>query len=403
MSRRPLPQVLPRLAALPALSLLLATPALAAPPGGDIPWISDKNPKEGSLRITGLAQTWVTVMDQDEDPLADPATYGDPEHDPGFTLQRGRLGANGMLPRTSKLIQASWSIGVGVGAPYDLRWVADTDVQIIDAFGELLLANDFGPTALSVGVQKVPFSRDQLQSARDLTFEERNVAAAHLSHTRDIGAVATQGILLKDGKDELGVVALRLGAFNGNQNLFGDADPGLLLSARAELAIGKAYQTFDPALKPALGVAFNILNNDELATNTTRYGGDLLGRYKWITATGEVLMGAIAPGDPNAVGPGVSETIKQMGASGQLSVFVPLEDEQGGPEFAGRFAMYDDDTATDDLGDVMIVHAGLNWRGVVPHLDAGAGYVMRLEGGNTQLTNDTVRVWIQFRPAYDVL
>lgn len=387
----------------PSLLLLATATAHAAPPGGEIPWIVEKDPKEGTVRIAGLVQSWVTVMDQDEDPLADPATYGDPENDPGFSLQRGRLGASGLFPRAYKLVQASWSVGVGVGAPYDFRFPADYDAQIIDAYGEVLLANEFGPTALSLGVQKVPFSRDQLMSARDLTFQDRHVASAHFGQTRDVGAILSQGILLKDGKEDLGVVALRLGAFNGNQDIYGDDDPGKLLAARGELAIGRAYQTFDPALKPALGVAVNVLNDDERATNTMRYGADLLGRYKWITATGEFLMGSVGPGDPNAVDPGVSETIRQMGYAAQLSVFVPIEEEQGGPEFAARFAGYDDDRDQSDLGDVQILTAGLNWRGVTKGVDVGAGYVMRLEGGPTELQNDTVRLWVQLRPTYDVL
>ena len=33
-----------------------------------------------------LVQVWGTVYDQDEDPMADPATYGDPEDDVGFKV-----------------------------------------------------------------------------------------------------------------------------------------------------------------------------------------------------------------------------------------------------------------------------------------------------------------------------
>ena len=183
-----------------------------------------------------------------------------------------------------------------------------------------------------------------------------------------------------------------------------DTDPGLLAVARAEFALGRAYQSFDQNLAPAFGIAFNILNNDQRATNTTRMGADLLARYKWFTVSGEYLLGTIAPGDSNAVAPAVSQKIDQSGLNGQLSVFIPTtQDGPGGIEIASRLSMFDDDAASQDLGDVRVIHSGVTWRGPTKHVDVGAGYILRLEGGNTQLKNDTVRMWVQFRPTYEVL
>lgn len=381
------------------LLTLLSTLALSYSPGGDLPRPADDAPDEGNVRLWGQVQTWATVLDQDNDLVADPSTYGDPEHDPGFTLARGRVGVNGLLPKTTDFVQARYGFGVGVTSPYDLLSSDTTDVQIVDAMGELLLANDFGPTALTFGVHRVPFSRGLLMSSRDLVFQERDVASNHLGHGRDAGVTLSQGIDLGENAE----VGVRVGAFNGNESFLGDTDPGILVAARAELAIGRAYQTFDNQLEPALGIAANILNNQQLATNTTRLGGDLLARYKWITVTGEYLMGTIAPGDSNAAAPQVSQTINQSGLSGQLSVFIPVGSDAGGPEFAGRFATFDDDSDSTDLGDVQILHAGATWRGVVKGVDAGGGYIMRLEGGPTQLKNDTVRMWIQFRPTWEIL
>ena len=61
---------------------------------------------------TAQLQVWTTVWDQDQDPTADPAGYGDPENDPGFSIRRGRIG-----------IEANANIEglfqMGIGAPYD--------------------------------------------------------------------------------------------------------------------------------------------------------------------------------------------------------------------------------------------------------------------------------------------
>ncbi len=381
------------------LLLSLCDPA-AAGNGGDLPAPADDNPEDGALRVWGQVQTWVTLLDQDDAEVADPSTYGDPENDPGFSIARGRLGIGGMLPRTHERVQARYGVSFGVGAPYDLLTPPDADVQVVDAMGQVILANDFGPTALTAGVHRVPFSRGLLMSSRDLVFEERAVSAIHLGHNRDAGVTLSQG--LDVGEDAQ--VALRAGAFNGNGSFLGDTDPGLLLAARAEFALGRAYQTFDHGLKPALGVAVNALDNQQLATRTTRLGGDLLARYKWITVAGEYVLGTITPGDPTAVAPAASDTIRQDGMWAQLSLFVPLaDDDPGGLEFAGRLSTFDDDADRDNLGDVQILHAGVTWRGLVRQVDAGAGYILRMEGGPVDLANDTVRMWIQFRPTHEVL
>ena len=49
----------------------------------------------------GLLHMWTTVYDMDENELADPAGYGDPEDDIGFKLRRTRAGISGVNDQTA--------------------------------------------------------------------------------------------------------------------------------------------------------------------------------------------------------------------------------------------------------------------------------------------------------------
>ena len=68
------------------LAAVLGAPTANADEGGGA------GPAIPAPVVTGFVQMWVTALDQDVDPLTDPASYGDPEDDPGFKIRRARLG-----------------------------------------------------------------------------------------------------------------------------------------------------------------------------------------------------------------------------------------------------------------------------------------------------------------------
>lgn len=361
-----------------------------------VPVLDDEHAATGTLNVWGQLQSWITVMDQDESVQADPATYGDPEADPGFTVQRARFGIDGFLPLGDRTCcgQVDYAISVGLGAPYDVLGTPDTDLQIVDAFARWANVYDFGITSLAVGVQRVPFSRDAMMSSARLVFQERAVGTNWLVPGRDAGGVFSQSVIF--GDDPAGPqILVRGGLFNGNGNLFGDTDPGLMGSARAEFLMGDAYQTWSHELAPALGVGGAVLFDNELATSTRSTGVDLLARYKWVTLSGELVSSTIQPRNSDIVTPVVLQDTNRFGYHAQLSFFVPFS--QGGLELAGRYATLDDDTAFENLGDVQILHAGATWRDVLPAFDLGAGYILRNE--SPAFANDTVRLWVQVRPS----
>ena len=371
------------------------TPAAFA--GGDLA-AADEGVTEPSLNAWGQVQVWGTLLDQDTAVQADPATYGDPELDPGFNIPRGRMGFYGTLPSNQDWLQAQWAVGFGVGSVTDALRTSDTDVQLIDGFGRILVGDNDMLTSLTVGQQKVVLSREQLMSSRDLVFQDRGIIGDWLSHGRDTGATLAQQV----GVGDAGQVALRLGAYNGNASFLSDDDPGVALAGRLEFELGDSYRTWSPTLDSALGVGLNAFTNPTLGTKRDTVGGDLLARYKWVTFLAEYLTSGVQPGDSTVAPPSVSEATRQSGLTTQLSVFVPFNGGNG-LEVAGRFATFDDAAAYEDNGDVQLIDAGFTWRNPIPGFDLGAGYIHRAEVHGRTIPNDSVRVWIQARPVFEVL
>lgn len=365
---------------------------------GPVPVATDAQRTEGSHHLWSQLQTWVTLWDQDVDPQADPATYGDPEADPGFAIARARLGIDGFLPTGGAAGQLDYALSLGVAAPYDAISDTDVDVQLVDAFGRWALPSSVGLTSLSLGVQRVPFSREAMISSADLVFQERAVGTNWLLPGREVGAQASQSLSLSDDP-EGNQLLLRFGAFNGNGALFGDVDPGLLAVARLELIVGDAYRTWSPELEPALGIGVAGLLDADAATNTRSLQADLLARYSVVTLLGEVVTSTITPNQTDVAAPDVLVGTDRLGWLGQLSVFVPTQGTSG-LELAGRYATFDDAVALDNNGDVGILHAGATYRSLLDQVDLGLAFIHRIEADAAP--NDTLRLTAQIRPDLDL-
>lgn len=388
--------MLPLLIALSSLALADDAPGARADAGA--PRLASEDVRsEGQIIAWGLLQGRITVMDQDVHPQADPATYGDPEDDPGFGLIRTRLGLDGTLPLgdLGDHHQVRWTLSFGANAPYDVLSPAHTNLQVVDAFLSWTADTPIGPGGVTVGRMRVPFNRGDLIRSADLLFQERDVGSAWISPGRDVGAVGAQALELGDDGPQ---VLLRAGLFNGGGTLFGDTDPGLLAAGRLELVLGDAYRTWSPDLDNALGIGVAALRNSELSLGETALAADLLARFKVVTLTGEFLTSTLEPTNSVVTAPGVLAETTRRAFSAQLSVWIPLEDENG-LEVGARFSLFDDATHREDMGDVRVLHAGLTWRNPFPHIDLGAGYVMRMEP-HGEFKNDSVRLWVQGRPRF---
>ncbi len=345
-----------------ALLLLLATPVHAE---GLEPYLR--------------AQVWSTVYDQDEDTQADPAGYGDPEDDMGFKLRRLRFGFRGDYD--DFLFEAT----LGMSAPYDGVVVPDGDLGIVDVWGGWRPAD---PVTLTAGVQRVPFTRDNMMSTGRMTFQEAAVGTFHIAPGRDVGA-------LVDYKNS--GLRVQAGAFNGNGDLLGDDDPGLMYAARAEYMMGgehvekAVYRTYGEVSDFTLGVGGAAYYDTSLATTTLAYGGDLLIRVSGLAVLVEGSMANLSPTDSTVDAPGVLSDTSRLGLMAQVGYSVGIW------EPAVRYERFDDDMDTTDYGDVQIATVGFTAHLADDHIQAGGGYVLRLEDPSLAISNDTARLWFQFR------
>lgn len=366
------------MASLITLLTLLAAPAQAQDrPNGQI--VLNVLENNLVLQPTARVQVWATAYDMDEDPQADPAGYGDPEADIGFSIRRARIGLTGNMGGTF------WRVSMGTGAPYDGLSAEEPLIQIVDAYGGYGFGEQFD-TTIAAGIVPVPFARETLMSSLDLTFQERGVGTIWTSPIRDVGVLfdTTQGIFRG-----------RAGVYNGNGNFLGDDNDGVMAAARVELSQGDTYRTYSPSGDAAYGVAVSALYNDDIATNTLGLNADALGRVGPITASVGITRNATSPKDDLVVAPGVVSDTTAVGFTGQLSAAFPLLD--GGLEVAARYSSLDDATQLKDNGDVSIVHVGANFHDIAPGIDLGAGYIMRLERQGRSVNNNTIRIWTQFR------
>lgn len=323
-----------------------------------------------------LAQVWATAWDQDLDPQADPAGYGDPEDDAGFRIRRARVGATG------DLVAGLWyEVVFGVESPYD-AWSARTeDVQLED--GVVGWRGD--AFRVAAGQQKVPVSRERLMAAADLVFTERAVSTVHLAPERETGLAGTFSW------EGLGVWA---GVFNGSGSFLGEDDRGLMMALRADWAVenpADAYRTWGRVDRPTIGIGGDVLYDDDLSTRSVTWGADVLLRVSGLAVLLEGRTALIEPNRAETSDPEVLVDTRRVGALAQVGGSVgPLEP-------AIRASWFDDSRDVTDNGDVLEVLGGVTWHQAEDVGRLGAGWVHRAELGGRTLPNDTVRLWAQIR------
>jgi len=356
-----------------ALSLLLLSTAPALAADDNLGGLPEPDPYI-------QAHVWATLYDQDEDRTADPAGYGDPEDDSGFKIRRARVGFTG--------INDTWRYAVilGQSAPFDgLTALGGTQIDIVDAHAGYSPAEGLWITG---GVQKVPVSRELIMSSQRLALVERSVASEWLIPGRDTGLTVDYRV----GSSSL-YGKLSAGVYNGNRSVVSDDNEGKLLAARAELVVGEAnpYRTWGKVDGVTFAVAGDFWNNNDVATDTTGFGADMILRVGGLAVTAEGRMATIAPDDTTIAQPDVLAGTRRLGALAQVGYSVAAY------EPAVRFSLWDDDADNEDNGDVADVLAGVTRNGRNHNWRVGGGYVHRMELGGTPIQNDTVRLWMLVR------
>lgn len=368
----------------PSLIIAVLTMASVAP---RVAVAGDAPPNE--VVASGMLQTWGTIFDQDENPQADPAGYGDPEDDPGFAINRARIGLGGQQGKLG------WQLTMGYGRPFDAVMPVGigSSFGLIDANGSYRFDIGKGAITAAVGIQRLPFGRENQISAGELVFQERGVNANWLSPVREVGALGewNSGFGLK----------VTAGVFNGNGDFEGDDNIGKMVVGRVEYAKGDAYRTYGATSEKVFGIAVDALQNADVSTGTLTLGVDALARIQGFTLMVDAAQAKLTPRNTDIAPPEVLDGTTRLGFAAQLSWFAQTSASDAsvlsGIETAVRFATYDADTDQSDNGDVGILHAGATWRQVTPGLDVGAAYIHRQEFGGRAISNDTVRLTAQLR------
>ena len=327
----------------------------------------------------GLLHMWATLYDMDENEMADPAGYGDPEDDIGFKVRRARLGIKGK----NDLVE--YRLSVGMSSPFDATFNRGSeDIDLVDAyFSWKAMSNVW----LRAGVQKLPISREQIMSSSDLVLVERAVASVWLVPNRDMG-------LLVDYRLEMGKASLKAeaGVFNGNRSIFGDNNTGKMVAGRVEYALGKGvYNTFGKTEGLVMGLAVDGYFNSDVATQELGYGADVIVRTGGLSLLGEFRMKQLSPTSTEIDAPMVLSDTTQMGYLAQLGYTI------GSFEPAIRYSSFDDNMDNVNAGDGSALSIGCTWHSQKDAVRIGAGYELRLEADAYAISNDTARAWMMLR------
>ncbi len=328
-----------------------------------------------------LVQTYATVFDQDQNTLADPAGYGDPEDDVGFKIRRARAGFTGQ----SDVVK--YSIILGMSTPYDgLIAHPDQDIQIVDA--NVGVRPIIGvPLWVTAGVQKMPVSREQIMSSTDLPLATRAISSNWMVPNRDTGVVARYKVGQNNGK-----ALIYAGVFNGNQSLFGDDNAGKMFVGRVDFTVGDAptLKTYGVVDGVTIGLGGDIVYDQGIATDEMILGGDLIVRAQGLALLAEVRSGTLTPTDTTLDVPSVLSETERFGYFAQLGYTM------SNYELAVRYSTFDDNTALDNAGDAGAVRAGVTWHSPGDNIRFGGGYQMRMETGSDSIANDSAVLWMQF-------
>lgn len=348
------------------------------------PAVAEEKPGSAGLpvpTVTGLLQVWGTLYDQDENPLTDPASYGDPEDDPGFKIRRARIGLAGREGGARYDLTFGFSSGFdAVGGP------PDEDVQLISASGGWKAAKGLW---IDAGVVKVPTSRSFLMSAGDLALGDRPVGSNALVPAREVGLTVDGNVGEGQGLRARG----RFGVFNGNGSLVGDDNAGKMVAARLEALYGPGdtYRTFGSVEGLTIGVAGDCVYSSDLVTTNLHYGGDLLLRTGGFALLVEGHLSTITPQNTDLDLPGTLGETPRLGTVAQVGYSI------GRWEPVARFSTFDDHREFDDNGDIAIGEGGVVWHGRQDAIRAGALYVARLELEGQPAQNDSARLWLQMK------
>lgn len=309
------------------------------------------------LALGGLLQLHLSPYVGDDALIAD----DDPAGRAGFRLRRARFGFDASFPADLRFLLVLNALET------------DPDVGTIS---EARFSWSPRPWfRLWAGADKVPFSRGELASSKDLSSIERPLTVRTLVPQRRLG-LGLEGSVLDD---TLAYVAGVMNATEGYEK--GNQFSGLLYVARLQYTLRGAFE---------LSVGAGGIFEDGPATNVLAGSADLRAQMRGASLLVEAICDKTTPDDSPMTSPDVPDEIKRCGGYAEGGYELDWHHLQG----LVRLEWIDDNTALDDAGDAWLLSVGANVR-PADHLRAQLFYLGRYERKSAERANDAVVLALQ--------
>ena len=286
----------------------------------------------------------------------------------GFRVRRARIGFGGNFLRHWKYYLAA-----------DFKEVYDGGGnEILDA---KIVWTRFSAARVSVGLDKVPFSRFAMNSSSRLTLVERPLVTQKIAPDR------------REGVTVLGDFAgleYAAGFYNGSSGVTqGNKFGGMAAAASLQYHVfGKPTEFVPGKLRLAVGGGF--MYNSDAGMDKLRAAGHLDLRMFRVQLLGEFLYEQGAPKEEQ-LGDATAGEYSRLGAAGELSVFVWRKYLQ----VAFRYELVKDNVDVPTYGDEQLFTGGVNLYLYEHKLKLMVNYTHRSETEGTTLDNDIAVAQLQ--------
>jgi hypothetical protein len=302
--------------------------------------------------------------------------------DEGYRVNRARIGVWGDMDEFGYVLTA------------DLRDETLPDASGLEArpVGAKLLDaavswHRFRGYIVTVGANKLPFSRGGTASSFTTTFQEEPFTISRLVPSRRAG-IATSGSFIE------GKLSYAIGQYNTSDSLsFGSLGGGLLTMARVEVApLGpvdpnqSGTRHFEgPRL--AIGVNGYVTGRAE-AQDVQAAGADLLVEAGPLTFLAEGIVSRIVPLSEPTLPGGAADITTRLGAYGQIGYMLKPDRY----EVAVRGEYFDDNLLLKDEGDILGLSGAFSVMAYGNRIRTSVDFTKRIELQGAELKNDMLLI-----------
>jgi len=278
---------------------------------------------------------------------------------------------------------------IGFGGNFLRHWkyyLAADFKEVYDGGGNEILDakivwTRFSAARVSVGLDKVPFSRFAMNSSSRLTLVERPLVTQKIAPDRRVGVTVL---------GDFAGLEYAAGFYNGSSGVTqGNKFGGMAAAASLQYHVfGKPTEFVPGKLRLAVGGGF--MYNSDAGMDKLRAAGHLDLRMFRVQLLGEFLYEQGAPKEEQ-LGDATAGEYSRLGAAGELSVFVWRKYLQ----VAFRYELVKDNVDVPTYGDEQLFTGGVNLYLYEHKLKLMVNYTHRSETEGTTLDNDIAVAQLQ--------